>query len=97
MEGEGSDDEGLSYADYLRLFLIAGQGSEQDYRCMDMIQLALSAEQTDFRLDRCAVGMELEAVASAGHVFTGTGVFGALKADPPDKIYEISTAVFYAY
>ena len=97
VEGEGSDDEGLSYADYLRLFLIAGQGSEQDYRCMDMIQLALSAEQTDFRLDRCAVGMELEAVASAGHVFTGTGVFGALKADPPDKIYEISTAVFYAY
>ena len=97
VEDEGSDDEGLSYADYLRLFLIAGQGSEQDYRCMDMIQLALSAEQTDFRLERCAVSLELEAGAAAGHVFTGTSAFGALEADLPEKTYEISTDVFYAY
>ena len=68
---DSEDDGGLYYPDYLKIFLIAEHGSEQEFRVMDMIQFALSKKQTDFRLDRCLRSLTLSGTVRAEHVFTG--------------------------
>jgi len=71
IHAETEDHGGFYYPDYLKLFLIAEYGTEQEFRVMDMIQYALSEKQKDFRLDRCLRSLTLSGTARAEHVFTG--------------------------
>ena len=65
--------KGLKYLDYLRLLLFFSQNTEQDYRCMDIIQMNLIKTQSDFRFDRLIYSLEAEVNVKAGHVFSMLG------------------------
>lgn len=95
-EGKGDGDTGLSYVDYLRLFLIMRQGTAVDYRCMDMIQLSLRKEQYDFLLSRCAGSLGIGVTAEASHVFSGTAPVRLMGQDG-SLSYTMSVDTFYSY
>lgn len=68
---------GLSYELYLKLLLLATQGVQQDYRSMDVMQMAIRTDQEDFLLSRCAYGLEMNVTVQAGRLFTRLGITGA--------------------
>ncbi len=86
-------EKGWKYDDYLRLFLIGGQGSGEDYRCMDMIQLALRGYQNDFRIDRLICSLEADVKVGTAHVFAGNrdGI-GQIRSK-----YEMHAVTAYSY
>lgn len=59
----GSTEKGLSYQDYLRLFLLMQNREERNYRIMDMIQKNISLLQNGFLIDKCAVRVNIECSA----------------------------------
>lgn len=88
--------EGLNYADYLRILLFFEQDSLQEYRCMDVIQMNLRKEQTDFRIDRLIRSLELEVSVQAGHVFTRPEISGSVRK-APGGLYEMHVTTAYSY
>ena len=94
--GRGQRREGLNYADYLRILLFFNQDSVQEYRCMDVIQMNLRKEQTDFRMDRLIRSLELETSVQAGHVFTQQEVSGSVRK-APGGLYGMHVTTAYSY
>ena len=95
-EPDSSREKGWKYADYLRLFLIVGQNSTTDYRCMDVIQMALRKHQSDFRVDRMICSLEMDIGVCAGHVFVGSGK-GAGDQKRYSRSYSMHTVTAYSY
>ena len=59
----GSGEKGLSYQDYLRLFLLMQNREERNYRIMDMIQKNITLFQRDFLIAKTAVRVDIECSA----------------------------------
>ena len=66
-ENEEAHSEGLTYRDYLRIFLYFTGTEELTIRAMDIIEadIRLSGGNSNFRIDACAVSAEFEAVISS--------------------------------
>lgn len=94
-ESSDKDESGLCYRDYLRLFLVQRQGTKQDYRCMDMIQMALRKDQKDYLMKRCAGELTLRSRVTAGHIFTETLTF--LGHETESSRYTMSAETSFAY
>ena len=91
------DDKGFSYLDYMKLFLVMKQGSEQDYRCMDMIQLALSKGQSDFLINRCAASASISSSYDTRHIFTSLGLVKYFSGNDLTEEYDISVQTAFGY
>jgi len=85
-----SDEQGLSYAGYLRMLLYTRPRSRTDYRIMDVIQENMREEQKDFRMDRLYTALDLSVSAGARHVFITPDVLSG-------KDYRLSVHTYYAY
>ena len=91
-----SSDSGFKYIDYLRMLLFFTQDTEQDYRCMDIMQLNLRKSQSDFQMDRLVYSLETTVRVKAEHVFS---VLGMVKSQGIDTggSYNMSVATAYSY
>ncbi len=71
-EGE---TRGFKYIDYLKILLLLQCGNEQDYRCMDMMQMYLRIKQKDFLMERLVYSLETETAVQTAHVFSAPGSY----------------------
>ena len=94
-ESSDKDESGLCYRDYLRLFLVQRQGTKQDYRCMDMIQMALRKDQKDYLMKSCAGELTLRSTVNTGHIFTEALSF--LGHETESSRYTMSAETSFAY
>ena len=58
MEGKEGEN-GLSYTEYLRLFLFLENDEEKYYRTMDMIQINMQEKDPSFRMEECIFGAQM--------------------------------------
>ena len=86
-EGEGSDNNGVSYTGYLKLLLFLSHSTRQYYRLMDVIQLNLRTTDTEFRMSHCVYGAEIQGKGRGQHFF-----FGVL-----EPVYSIEVRTEKAY
>lgn len=94
-EGSKKNEDGLSYADYLKILIFVGHDSDMDYRTMDMIELALRSGQADFKMDKLTYSAEATVNFTMAHLFTELGFtqdFGFV-----DKNYDLSISTSYSY
>ena len=70
-EGEGSDNNGVSYTGYLKLLLFLSHSTRQYYRLMDVIQMNLRTTDTEFRMTHCVYGAEIQGKGRGQHFFFG--------------------------
>ena len=61
--GNGTDDRGLDYQDWLKLFFLIQGKSRLCYRMMDMIQNRISEKAPGFRMDQCQYGVSVSYAA----------------------------------
>lgn len=87
----------LTYELYLKLLLLASQGVQQDYRSMDIMQMAIQTTQEDFLLSRCARSLEIETTVRAGRLFTRLGLTGAGGQRGPIGSYSMRVSTAYSY
>ena len=59
----GTDDRGLDYQDWLKLFFLIQGKSRFCYRMMDMIQNRISEKEPGFRMDQCQYGVSVSYAA----------------------------------
>ena len=95
-EPDTTEGRGMKYADYLRIFLLAGLDSEAEFRCMDVIQADLRKKQDDFRLDRMIRSLELRMEVHAAHVFTAAGLTGS-GGTLPARTYDMHVTTAFSY
>ena len=95
-EPDTTEGRGIGYADYLRIFLLAGLDSETEFRCMDVIQADLRKKQDDFRLDRMIRSLELRMEVHAAHVFTAVGLTGSGGIFPA-RTYDMHVTTAFSY
>ena len=92
---EGSD-KGLSYKDYLRIFMFSFYDSIRDYRTMDMMQMNIRKTQTDFRLDRLVRSMQTDTEVRTAHIFSELGIvkyFGSAG----ERGYKMKASAAFSY
>ncbi len=92
----GHDGKGLKYIDYLRMLLFFTQNTEQDYRCMDIMQMNILKTQSDFRMDRLICSLEAKVEVKAGHVFSVIGIAKSSGFDT-GRNYSMSVNTAYSY
>lgn len=73
--GDSSNDTGMDYRAYLRMFLFFGHGLGTDYRIMDMIQANLRKDQEGFRIDHCAHSVDTRTDVCGKHLFFTLGLW----------------------
>ena len=81
----------MVYREYLSLFLAVRTGALQEYRTMDMIQLALRGKQKDFLMERCACAVDMGMSFRMAHVFAVPPASGGIRA------YEVSVITSRSY
>lgn len=69
-----SSDNGMSYEDYLQIFMIAAGKDRKVMRAMDMVELTVrtAGGRPDFRLDSCITSIEASADVQANEMKTFT-------------------------
>ena len=63
LEGSKNRESGLSYEQYLTIFLFFSPAARLLYRMMDVIEMNLKREQENFKLSRCAYRVDIQAHA----------------------------------
>ena len=96
MEGIAEGENGLSYEQYLTVFLMACPHTQLLYRTMDVIEMNLGREQPGFRLSDCAYRVDMQASGSGKHVYFSLGLWKSLMGGE-DHVYPIQTSVSRAY
>lgn len=71
-EGEGTEGAGLSYGDYLRVFLATKEVREKTYRAMDIMEMDVRKcpGNSCFRLDTCVDYVEVKVYAGSKYGFS---------------------------
>jgi len=85
-----SNEKGMEYREYLRLFLYSRAGSKVDYRIMDIIEENIRKEQEDFRMGRLYTAVDFSVSAAARHVFITPGKWAG-------NDYRLTVNTYYAY
>lgn len=93
---QGSNDKGLKYVDYLKMLVFFTQNTEQDYRCMDIMQMNMRTKQSDFLMNRLAYSLNADVSAKAGYIFTRLGIVRSQGQDTGGG-YEMSVGTSYSY
>lgn len=72
IEGEGTEGAGLSYGDYLRVFLATKEVREKTYRAMDIMEMDVRKcpGNSCFRLDTCVDYVEAKVYAGSKYGFS---------------------------
>ncbi len=70
MEGKEGEN-GLSYTEYLRLFLFLENDEEKYYRTMDMIQINMQEKDPSFRMEECIFGVQMRIQVTADRILNG--------------------------
>lgn len=92
----GSNDKGLKYVDYLKMLIFFTQNTEQDYRCMDVMQMNMRIKQPDFLMNRLTYSLNAEISVRAGYIFTRLGLVKAQGQDTGGG-YGMSVRTSYSY
>lgn len=95
LEGSQSRESGLSYEQYLTIFLFVEPGTRLLYRIMDVIEMNLKREQAGFQISDCAYRVDIQAQFCGKHVYFALGLlknigFGA-------ATYPLAAAISRAY
>ena len=93
---QGTGSKGLRYVDYLKMLAFFTQNTEQDYRCMDVIQMNLRMQQSDFLMNRLAYSLNAEVSAEAEYLFTRLGLVRNQGIDT-GRGYAVSVGTSYSY
>lgn len=93
---DSGSGKGLKYKDYLRMLLFFTQNTEQDYRCMDIMQMNIRRLQSDFLMSRLAYSLEASVSTKAGHVFSMLGLVKAHGIDTGSS-YTMKVSTAYSY
>lgn len=93
---QGDNDKGLKYVDYLKILIFFAQNTEQDYRCMDVIQMNIRMKQSDFMMNRLVYSLNAEISGKAAYLFTRLGIVKAQGQDT-GRGYDLSVGTSYSY
>ncbi len=96
MEAAAEERSGLTYQQYLTVFLMACPHTQLLYRTMDIIEMNLAEEQPGFSLSDCAYRVDIQASGSGKHVYFSLGLWKSLMGSR-DDVYPIQTSVSKAY
>jgi hypothetical protein len=81
--GKEENDKGLSYLDYLKIFLFLQQKEEKTMRCLDMIEVNMrqAMDFKAFRIDGCLehLGAEMEVTSQYGYTYQIRRSYGYLQ------------------
>ena len=78
-ESRSGSKKGLDLTGYLRMFLFVSYGSEPLFRMMDMMQMNIKKEQSDFLLEKCVCMVDAEAGFCGKPVFFSSGPWKTLR------------------
>lgn len=70
--------KGLTYEQYLTIFLLPVPGTRLLYRMMDMMEMNLSQQQPGFRMADCAYRVDMQMEACGKHVYFSLGLLKSL-------------------
>lgn len=74
----GDKGKGLTYEQYLTIFLLPVPGTQLLYRMMDMMEMNLSQWQPGFRMEDCAYRVDMQMEACGKHVYFSLGLLKSL-------------------
>lgn len=93
---QGTGSKGLRYVDYLKMLSFFTQNTEQDYRCMDVMQMNIRMKQSDFLMNRLVYSLNADVSAEADYLFTRLGIVKNQGIDT-GKGYGLSVSTSYSY
>lgn len=91
-----SRESGLSYPQYLTIFLFTSPGTRMLYRMMDVIEMNLSRDQKGFQMSNCAYRVDMQAEACGKHVYFSLGLLKTI-AGISDNTYPLTVDASRAY
>lgn len=97
MEGMGRNEKGLTYEQYLTIFLLPVPGTQLLYRMMDIMEMNLSQEQPGFRMADCAYRVDMQMEACGKHVYFSLGLLKSLLGNSAASTYPVKIKASRAY
>lgn len=86
--------KGLTYVDYLRIFLAFANPESRNYRGMDMIQASMRKIRSDFSMNQCVYACSATVRATGPYRFL---IFSLLLPHGKEGGYDISCKTWYGY
>lgn len=73
LDSEDTEDQGLSYGDFLRIFLFLEDESVKSMRCLDILEQNIRCEEKNpgFSIDRCVAGFKAQIRVAGPQLFFG--------------------------
>ncbi len=96
LEGSKNRESGLSYEQYLTIFLFFSPAARLLYRMMDVIEMNLKREQENFKLSRCAYRVDIQAQLCGKHVYFSLGLLKSM-AGFGQAVYPLTASAAKAY
>ncbi|MDO4328332.1 MAG: DUF5702 domain-containing protein [Lachnospiraceae bacterium] len=91
-----SRESGLSYPQYLTIFLLVSPGTRMLYRMMDVIEMNLSRKQKGFQLSNCAYRVDIQTETCGKHVYFALGLLKSIVGST-DITYPLTVDASRAY
>lgn len=88
LEGTGKKGNGLTYEQYLTIFLLPVPGTRLLYRMMDVMEMNISQDQPGFRMADCAHRVDMQTDVCGKHVFFSLGLLKSLLGNT-DSAYPV--------
>ncbi|MCI8950398.1 MAG: hypothetical protein HFG49_10210 [Lachnospiraceae bacterium] len=95
LDGSQSSESGLSYEQYLTIFLFLEPGTRLLYRMMDVMEMNLKRSQDEFCISDCAYRVDIQAQFCGKHVYFALGLLK--QAGFEAAVYPLMAAVSKAY
>lgn len=96
LERMGGNEKGMSYEQYLTIFLLPVPGTKLLYRMMDIMEMNLAQNQPGFRMADCAYRVDVELEACGKHVYFSLGLLKSLLGSS-DTTYPVKIKASRAY
>lgn len=74
----GGKESGLTYEQYLTIFLFTVPGTLLLYRMMDVMEMNISRKQPGFRMEDCAYRVDMQTEVCGKHVYFSLGLWKSL-------------------
>lgn len=96
LESMAGREKGLTYEQYLTIFLLPVPGTKLLYRMMDVMEMNIIREQPGFRMADCAYRVDMQMNACGKHVYFSLGLLKSLLGSS-DVTYPVKIKASRAY
>lgn len=96
MEHMAGKEKGLTYEQYLTIFLLPVPGTKLLYRMMDIMEMNIAQVQPGFRMADCAYRVDMQMEACGKHVYFSPGLLKSLLGNS-DVTYPVKIKASRAY